>query len=142
MLNFCSTFDIRNSPFKNPQSQIRNSALRLLSSVLCLLSSALRLPRRSHLGEAGCPPCLFCPNSCCWQGVIMQNKANFQKTKMNLTPCSEGTYAKNTPSDYPKNEPNSNRRSLRDSYLELQTGESKTPTGLLLGISNRGPICG
>ena len=66
-------------------------------------SRALCLPRRSHFGKAGPTAC---PNSSCWQGVIMQNKANFQKTKMNLTLYSKMAYEKNICSDNPKNKAN------------------------------------
>jgi hypothetical protein len=38
------------------------------------------------------PKHLSCPNSLCRQSVISQNEPNFQKTKMNLIPCSEMTY--------------------------------------------------
>jgi len=62
------------------------------------------------------PKPLSCPNSLCRQSVIMQNEPNFQKTKMNLTVCSERRYEKNHPSRLCENEPN--RTQFSSSALE------------------------
>jgi len=53
------------------------------------------------------PKPLSCPNSFCRQSMILQNKPNFQKPKINLTLYSKMAYERVVLSDNPKNKPNS-----------------------------------
>jgi len=71
------------------------------------------------------PESPVCPYFSCRLSVILQNKANFQKTKMNLKPCPERRYEKYHPSRLCKNKPNQTQFSVVAGFGAL---------GLVLGI--------